>query len=266
MGGEAGSLAYARSGSLTRSDTPGGTPMPLYLQVASVLRGRLENGHWGPGERLPRVDDLAREFGVARVTVRQALGLLAGEGLLWRRQGKGTFVSDRDQFRERLNLESDWTALLTMIEGTTLEVLARESGVACPRLRFGDGTPAKAYEYLRRVHSKDGVAYAVIDIFLDEDVFALAPEEFLRETVLSVFGRVPGVSVHRAYQTLTVGTADVEHASLLRIPVDAPVVHVRRIVCDENDKVIYFGDVVYRGNFVKLHIDLVSDGQVCRRT
>lgn len=265
MGGEAGSLDLSRPGALQRSGAPGGTPTPLYLQLASVLRRRLETGHWGPGERLPRVEDLAREFGVARVTVRQAIALLADEGLLWRRQGKGTFVSAQHGSRERLNLQSDWASLLTMIEGTTLELLGRESGVSCPRIRSGDGIPARAYEYLRRLHSKDGKAYAVIDIFLDQDVFVLAPDEFLRETVLSVFSRIPEVNVHRAFQTLTVGTVDVEHAGLLGIPVDAPVVHVRRVVCDERDKVIYFGDVVYRGNFVKLHIDLVNDGRVCRQ-
>lgn len=42
------------------------------------------------------------------------------------------------------------------------------------------------------------------------------------------------------------------------------MIHVRRVVQGESGNVIYFGDVTYRGNFVKLHIDLIHDGRICR--
>ena len=61
--------------------------VPLYLQVASVMRQRIEVGHWDPGQKISTLEELEREFEVARVTVRQAIELLAEEGLLYCQQG-----------------------------------------------------------------------------------------------------------------------------------------------------------------------------------
>src|SRR5487761_526953 len=78
-----------------------GTPMidsalalPLYHQVAGILRQRIEEGVYPAGVRLNSEDELAVEFDVSRATVRQAMGELATEGLVVRRRGRGTFVED----------------------------------------------------------------------------------------------------------------------------------------------------------------------------
>ena len=63
--------------------------VPLYLQVASALRRRIETGHWKPGSQISTIEKLEREFGVAQVTVRQAVDLLHDEGLVRRQQGAG---------------------------------------------------------------------------------------------------------------------------------------------------------------------------------
>ena len=69
--------------------------VPLYLQVASVMRQRINSGHWAEGERISTLEELEEEFGLARVTIRQAIELLRAEGLLQAQQGRGTFVSGR---------------------------------------------------------------------------------------------------------------------------------------------------------------------------
>ena len=76
------------------------SPLPRYAQLADVLRGRIERGLWRTGQRLPSLDELVAEFGLARVTVRQAIEMLAREGLVSPQQGRGTFVTARPT-RER---------------------------------------------------------------------------------------------------------------------------------------------------------------------
>ncbi len=71
---------------LTRSD------VARYIQLATLFRSRIEQGVWKPGERLPTVEELAAECGVARATIRQAMDSLAEEGLIQRFRAKGTFV------------------------------------------------------------------------------------------------------------------------------------------------------------------------------
>ena len=68
---------------------------PLYLQVKDVLARRIVDGRPGPGELLPSESRLAAEFGTSISTIRQALSLLVADGILVKKQGKGTMVSDR---------------------------------------------------------------------------------------------------------------------------------------------------------------------------
>ena len=55
---------------------------------------------------------------------------------------------------------------------------------------------------------------------------------------------------------LTIGTADLEVAQLLGVPVNAPVAEVRRVFTDADNRVIYLGEVTYRGDFIHLEMDL----------
>ena len=70
-------------------------PMPLYQQLKQRLRDEIERGDYKPGDQLPAEPELIQQFGVSRITVRQALSDLAAEGLVVRRHGKGTFVAER---------------------------------------------------------------------------------------------------------------------------------------------------------------------------
>ncbi|HEV8635010.1 MAG TPA: FadR/GntR family transcriptional regulator [Chloroflexota bacterium] len=66
----------------------------LHEQVAEALRGLIAEGKLGPGDALPPERDLARQFGVSRVTVREALRTLQLVGLVETRQGGGNFVCE----------------------------------------------------------------------------------------------------------------------------------------------------------------------------
>ena len=68
---------------------------PKYLRIHGLLRDRITSGQWPPGIPLPAQRDLAGEFGVSIMTLRQALQLLADDGLIDTRHGRGTFVASR---------------------------------------------------------------------------------------------------------------------------------------------------------------------------
>jgi len=66
---------------------------PLYAQLAAIIRGDIDAGVLGYGNRIPSENTLVREYAVSRVTVRNAIDMLAAENYVFRKQGKGTFVS-----------------------------------------------------------------------------------------------------------------------------------------------------------------------------
>lgn len=234
------------------------SPGSLYLHITTLLRRRIQSGEWRLGQKVPTLEELAREFGVARVTVRQAMGILESEGLIWRKQGKGTFVKENILSGPWLSLQTEWSSLvkMTVFADTALELRKVREGKKAPPLNASDGKPASAYQYMQRVHSKNDVPYAVIHIYLDRRIYLRAPREFSQRPVISVLETIPRLRIGTARQQLTIGTADIDAAELLRVPVNAPVAQVRRIIQDAGGTVIYYGDLIYRGDFVKLDINL----------
>jgi GntR family transcriptional regulator len=77
------------------------SPETVHREVAQTLRTRIRERTYPPGGRLPSEQDLAQELGVARDTIRLALGLLRAEGLLRTYRGRGTFVAESPPLRER---------------------------------------------------------------------------------------------------------------------------------------------------------------------
>jgi GntR family transcriptional regulator len=71
------------------------SPEPSYLQLAAILRGRIESGEIGPEEALPSITFLVQETGLAVGTVRKAIKILADEGLVVTVPGRGSFATKR---------------------------------------------------------------------------------------------------------------------------------------------------------------------------
>ena len=234
----------------------GDSPVPRYAQLAELFRGRIERGQWAPGQQLPTLTALMEDFGVARVTVRQAINRLARDGLVTAQRGRGTFVTARPAARGQLRLATTLAALADMYRDDEPKLTLVDEAAATPALRPEDGRPAARYRFLRRVHSRDGVAYCAISIYLDERVFRKARTRFRRHTVIPVLVDLPGVTVAQAWQTLRIGTADVEVARLIGMPVNAPVAEVRRVCRDKAGTVIYLGEITYRGDYIHLEMDL----------
>jgi GntR family transcriptional regulator len=231
-------------------------PVPRYLQLADLFRQRIARGTWPVGHRLPSLEELAEQFDVARVTVRQAVALLARDELVSRQQGRGTFVIGKPARGRFISVVGSLAELARVYEDTQPKIINIDESVASPPLAEGEGAPAPSYAFMRRLHARDGHAYCVINIYLDERIFKKAPEKFRNKTVIPLLVAMKGVTIARAHQVLTVGTADMEIAKLLDLPIGAPVAEVRRIFTDAQGTVIYIAEVTYRGDAVLVEMDL----------
>ncbi|BCL81712.1 GntR family transcriptional regulator [Ktedonobacteria bacterium brp13] len=68
-------------------------PLPRYYQLKEIMSEKISTGEWKPGGLIPSERELGEQYGISRMTARQAITELVNEGLLFREQGKGTFVS-----------------------------------------------------------------------------------------------------------------------------------------------------------------------------
>jgi GntR family transcriptional regulator len=230
--------------------------VPKYAQIADIFRQRIARAVWPHGLKLPANDQLAAEFGVSRVTIRQAVELLARDGLVTAEQGRGTFVTGTPEPGRWLRVETSLADLAEVYRDTSPEIININESLTEAPLQPGDGKAAERYVFMRRVHSRDGQPYCVILIYLDEKIFKRAPAKFRRQTVIQVLKEMPRLKIATARQTLTIGTADLEVARLLKVPLNSPVAEVRRVFTTSDHGVIYLAEVTYRGDFIRFDMDL----------
>lgn len=230
--------------------------LPKYAQIADIFRQRIARGIWAKGVRLPANEALADEFGVARVTIRQAVDLLARDGLVEAIQGRGTFITGAIRRDPWLRVETSLSDLAEVYRDTSPHIVNISEARAEAPLRPSDGKPATTYVFMRRVHSRDDRAYCVISIYLDETVFRKAPDRFRNQTVIPILKKLRSPRIATARQTLTIGVADLDVARLLHVPLNSPVAEVRRVFTSPSGTVIYLGEVTYRGDLVRIDMDL----------
>ena len=71
------------------------SPKPLYQQLKDILVDAIDSEKWKANEKIPSENELSCIYGLSRMTVRSVLTDLVKEGLLYRVQGKGTFVAEK---------------------------------------------------------------------------------------------------------------------------------------------------------------------------
>lgn len=228
-----------------------------YVQLATLFRRRIESGEWAFDSQIPTVDDLAAECGVARATIRQALGLLEKENIIARFRAKGTFVTHRTKEKLWCDVSSDISGLLRAREGAVIEILSEEKRV---QPAVGDderGSRAPSYRHLRRRHWRDSQPFLIADVFIDERLCSKIPKgAFKRKTALQLVVDIPGLKIVDACQTLTISSADMTTADMLELPLNAPVALVRRSAVDRAGCQVLIANGIYRGDVVRLDINL----------
>lgn len=219
---------------------PPPTFQPLYVQIKALMERALEAGEWAPGAAIPAEVALAARFGVSQGTVRKAIGALAAENLLVRRQGKGTFVathteetaSDFRFLRIRRNdgqPEYPGRRLVDLRRAKANAEIARRLAI-----KTGDGVfiLRRILEYARRP--------AVLDeITLPATLFAgltRARYEAYRGSTYGFFETAFGVRMLRAEERLHAVAADPATAELLRIAPGTPLLAVDRVTFTYGDR------------------------------
>lgn len=228
-----------------------------YLQLASLFRRRIESGEWKVGMQIPTVETLARDCGVAGMTIRQALDILESEGMIERFRAKGTFVKEQPKRELWCQVNTDWSGLLIARQNALIEVLDDRHDVALPPYDGEAGKPAASYRHLRRRHSREGQTFLLTDVYIDESVCPQIPEEaYTTMTAMRLVADLPDHRIVDARQVVTIGTADLETSEEFNVPLGDPVAKVQRVAVDQNGVLILMANGIYRGDMVKIEVKL----------
>lgn len=239
------------------------SPLPLYQQLVNVLEARIDAGEWATGERIQSEAELAAEFGVSVVTVRQALQALKQAGRVHRRQGVGTFVSE-PATRVRTVSTSVPIEVLTetvgelRVRNLSMEPVAPPAAVRTA-LSLGAGDRCLRIRRLRfdgDIPITYAVSYIPLDIAggLDEDELGPA-------MILSALER-RGERFVGATQTIEASLADTDCAAALGVSVGAAVLLVRRTYLRDDGRPGYLVTTRHPAGSFRYELSLSRAGEV----
>ncbi|MFV2088321.1 GntR family transcriptional regulator [Micromonospora sp. LOL_021] len=218
-----------------------------------------------PDERLPTERDLAQEFGVSRMTVRQALERLENERLVYRVRGAGTFVA-RPAITKSIELTSfsDDMRRRGLAPGSHLRTA--ESIPAGASVGFALGlSPADEVVHLERVRTADGVPMCIEHTYL---AAALVPKLLERPFDNSLYDLLRDhyhLRLVRAEQSIRATVLDEATAALLQVPAFSPALLVERTAYDQRNRPVERAMSTYRGDRYAFEIEVVrptTDGAV----
>jgi GntR family transcriptional regulator len=225
---------------------------PAYLRIAADLRARIDAGELAPNTLVPSERELSRDHAVSRMTARQALLVLEGEGAVYRRPPRGTFVAD-PRLQLRIGSFSDeitragrhptaellWsgTEKATAVVAAALQIPADSDVHALQRLRRADGDPLA----IETTYYPAALTPGFLERPLDGSLWAILRDAY-------------DVDPARASATLEVVTLDESASRHLDVRLAAPGILLTRHTFDGEGRCIEFARDTYRADRVAFQI------------
>jgi GntR family transcriptional regulator len=239
--------------------------IPLYYQLENLLREKIASGAFAAGDRLPTENDLIRQYGVSRITVRQALTALAEEGLIERRQGRGTFVAGRRTKRRTFSGQTHLTGsldeVIAMGVDTPVKVIEMHRIEADPHEAELLGLQAGEPVYrIKRLRSREGKPYSFVVNYLPAEIGArLTRDDLSSGALLQLLEKKFGLRLKDAKQQITAALADPYVAGLLDVRVGSALLCIERTVYTTEGKPVEYVHVLYRSDLYSYTVYLTRE-------
>jgi GntR family transcriptional regulator len=234
--------------------------VPLYIQLGELIRGKITRGEWVPDQKIPSENEFNALFGISRMTSRQVLAKLVEEGLLFRVQGKGTFVahqkiSTRSPSYMGIREQLEQQGYATSTEILSARLVDADARVA-RELGIQEGTPVYAIRRLRKVEE---APISLHESFVPQ---ALAPgitdHDLATQQLCTVLEHSYDLQMAKVTETLETDTASKADAKLFGNRAGMPLLLLEQRITSSSGVAFEFSRIHFRGDRIRLefHYDL----------
>jgi GntR family transcriptional regulator len=237
------------------------SPIPLYYQLKEIMRENVHSGVWKPGDLIPSERELSEMHRLSRMTARQAITELVNEGIFYREQGRGTFVSRYKIIQQLMRLTGFTQDIQARGQRPSTKVLAARMLPADELTAERLGIDVGQLVYcLQRLRLADDEPLAIEQSQLSfKNCEQLLDENFESQSLYSVLEERFGLPLVEAEQELEAGLAGSEEARLLNIAVGSAVLFTRRTTYTDRNQPIEYAQSVYRGDKYKFFTRLTRE-------
>ena len=241
--------------------------LPIYHQIRRAIKHRILDKHYCPNDKIPSELELADQFNVNRMTIRQALSSLVDEGLLLRKRGEGTFVTNNEELIRSLSLKhiSMTNELLLPLKESKILTVHKTEVPPTPLVREKLELSQKDSLVVKIIRDRlvPGGFRAFTINYLPIDIGRKLEEKaLLKKSLLKIMEEDLNVNFTEAFQTIEASFADEEIAEHLGIVSGNPTLLTERIMYDQNGKPVELVNTIYEAGSYKscLHLKKVKRG------
>lgn len=223
----------------------------LYVRVGHSLRNRIQQGEWAPNEQLPTIPALAKEYGVATITVRLALQLLTSEALVESMRGRGTFVrGDVRPASQSPGLRVAINDRLDLPDNCSIRVLNRTFSNELPAHFIPAGASQYSeYAIIEKLHLMEAEPFSYVKVMVARHIYErFPPGADEKVKILKLILDQGRLKLQRSLVQIVVSYADDEMAGLLKCAPLSALVRIRTSRVDTKGKVVMCHDSYYRGD------------------
>jgi GntR family transcriptional regulator len=229
------------------------TRLPLYAQVEDVLVARISSGVLPVGTQLSSEEELIREFGVSRTTIRTTIQNLVRQGLVEIRRGRGTFVASPRLVQELTELTGFVEDMRVLGRTPTARLLSRDVVPASPlvaeKLTVQAGTTVVQ---IRRVRLSDGVPLSFDETYLPEDLGRkVMTNDLSNEPIFTLLEERYDTPLVEAEYVLEATVAEPTVAAALEAPVGSPIFLIERTSYTSQHRAVDYERLHYRGDYIR---------------
>ncbi|MFD3158055.1 GntR family transcriptional regulator [Haloimpatiens sp. FM7330] len=234
-------------------------PLPLYYQIKEIIQEMIENEELKPGDAIPTERELCEMQSVSRMTVNKAIMGLVNEGILYREQGKGTFVTKPKEKHEISQLKSFTEEMKEKGLKTDTKILSFQIKEATKQnkimLNMKD-TEDKVIE-IKRLRISANEPLAIETVWLSHHMFSDMTVEMVEgKSLYNIFRDKYGYCPEQAKQTIEPIMLNEYESKLLNQPANALALMFRRNTYIQNEKPIEYTKAIYRSDRYKYEIIL----------
>ncbi len=238
----------------------------LYLEVIDLFMERITQGKYPPGSRLPSEEELAREFGVSRVTLREALRVLAEDGVINRLHGNGTFI--RDQKTMPVQDLSTILSISTMFKraGLAHQIVKAEHRKIPSNQRIAEKlqmTPGEEVWEIERLRATGGKPVMYSFDYFPADLVPSDGEEKLKDYLFASYYflfEVCGQKIDQGRCNLKPILADEKLQAIMKLPRNTPIMYIETIDVNPEQKPISYAREYYRADFFDFQVHRRREG------
>ena len=230
-------------------------PEPLYQQLADIFRRRIVSGFWPQHHRLLSEPELAREFKVARGTLRAAIAELVKEGLIIQVQGRGTFVR-----RSQAGRQTPLLSLGELLErsGVTFHTTLIDAEIIADHEHYGDILGPGPYFCIRRVRSiREGPVTVMENVLALSICAGIENLDIEKGSLYRILEEKLHLEIGSASRTFSSKAAEAEIAQALDLAGGAPVLEIDQITRLKDDRPFEFAQAWIRTDRHQLVADFI---------